>query len=197
MTSTRRLGTETSTTRTALMDAVEAVMREEGYGALTARSVAERAGLKHQLVYYYFQTIRDLLVATYERHIDRYLARIEAALSSPRPLHAFWAVHANAPDATLNMEFLALANHHQAIRERTVAFGEEVRRLGLKQMDTALRRPRGDADALTPFAVTMILSSVGSVLGLESAIGITGGHGETRRLIEWCIDRLEPEGPAT
>ena len=38
----RRLGSESSATRTALMDAVEAVMREDGYGALTARSVAEQ-----------------------------------------------------------------------------------------------------------------------------------------------------------
>ena len=94
MASKRRLGLETSKTRSALMDAVGNVMREDGYGALTARSVAERAGLKHQLVYYYFQTLEDLLIATYERHIERYLARIELALESEQPLHAFWQVHA-------------------------------------------------------------------------------------------------------
>src|SRR5206468_3276396 len=38
---TRRIGSENSVTRTALMDGVETVMRELGYGALTARSVAE------------------------------------------------------------------------------------------------------------------------------------------------------------
>ena len=42
MATKRRLGSESSATRSALMDAVEAVMREDGYGALTARSVAER-----------------------------------------------------------------------------------------------------------------------------------------------------------
>ena len=81
MATQRRFGAETSATRVALMDAVEQVMREDGYGSLTARSVAVRAGLKHQLVYYYFQTIEDLLVACYDRHIERYRSRIEEALS--------------------------------------------------------------------------------------------------------------------
>jgi len=171
------------------MDAVEAVMRKDGYGALTARSVADAAGLKHQLVYYYFQTLEDLLIATYERHIERYQARIEAAFSSPRPLHAFWQAHANPVDSVLNMEFLSLANHNEAVRERTIAFGEKVRQFGIKRLD-GLRQE--GSPTITPFAVTMVITAVGSILGLETAIGIGGGHEETRKLIEWCIDQLEP-----
>ena len=185
---TRRLGTETSATRARLMDAVETVMRGQGYGALTARSVAEAAGLKHQLVYYYFQTLDDLLIGTYERHIERYRARIEAALAGERPLHAFWQAHANPVDAVLNIEFLSLANHNEAIRAHTIAFGEEVRRLGLSRLEVLTQ---GSAPEITPFAVTMAIGAVGSILGLETAIGIAGGHAETRALIAWCIDQLE------
>lgn len=192
MVAKRRLGTESSATRAALMDAVETVMRAYGYGALTARKVAEAAGLKHQLVYYYFPTLDDLLLATYERHIARYLARIEEAFGAERPLHAFWHVHSDPVDATLNMEFLAMANHNEAIRARTVAFGEEIRRYGLERFDFPLVKPDSGESAINPFAVTMALTSIGSILGLETAIGITGGHAETRRLLEWCIDQLEP-----
>lgn len=183
------MGSETSETRAALMDAVERVMCEDGYGALTARSVAESAGLKHQLVYYYFQTLEDLLIATYERHIERYLARIEEAFAAERPLHAFWHVHADPVDATLNSEFLSMANHNEAIRTRTIEFGEHVRRIGLDRLEQRFRRP---GEAVSPFAVTMAITSIGSVLGLETAIGITGGHAETRAMIEWCIGQLEP-----
>jgi len=186
------MGSATSETRSALMDAVENVMREDGYGALTARSVAERAGLKHQLVYYYFQTLDDLLIAAYERHIEGYLARIEEALGAERPLHAFWSVHADPVDATLNSEFLSMANHNEAIRTRTVEFGEHVRRLGLGRLEDRFRKPHGGMEPVTPFAVTMAITSIGSILGLETAIGISGGHAETRALIEWCIDQLEP-----
>jgi len=192
MATKRRLGTETSISRAILMDAVEAVMREDGYGALTARSIAERAGLKHQLVYYYFQTLEDLLVATYERHIERYRTRIEDAMAAEFPLHAFWQVHANPVDAVLNMEFLSLANHNDAIRTHTATFGEDIRRLGLDRLQKLVPPPAPGIDAVTPFALTMVLSAVGSILGLETAIGIGGGHAETRRMIEWCIDELEP-----
>ena len=191
MASNRRLGAEGSATRAILMDGVEAVMREDGYGALTARSVAERAGLKHQLVYYYFPTLDDLLIATYERHIGRYLAGMEEAFKSDRPLHAFWRVHADPADATLNMEFLSMANHVEAIRVRTIEFGERVRRLGLDRLETLFHTPDAGKGVVNPFAVTMAISSIGSILGLETAIGISGGHAETRALIEWCIDQLE------
>lgn len=174
------------------MDAVESVMRAYGYGALTARKVAEQAGLKHQLVYYYFPTLDDLLIATYERHIARYMARIEVAFRSDRPLHAFWHVHSDPIDATLNMEFLAMANHNEAIRARTVAFGEDIRRYGLERLGFPLVKPESGKSAINPFAVTMALTSIGSILGLETAIGITGGHGEMLDLVEWCIDQLEP-----
>jgi hypothetical protein len=92
------------------------------------------------------------------------------------------------------MEFLSLANHSEPIRERTVAFGEKVRKLGLDRLEKLFRRPQLGGDVVSPFPVTMAISSVGSVLGLETAIGIAGGHKETRALIEWCIDQLEPDG---
>lgn len=194
MATTRRFGAVSSATRSALLDAVEAVMRDDGYGALTARSVAEKAGLKHQLVYYYFQTLDDLLIAAYERHIASYLERIEEALTTDAPLHAFWRVHANPPDATLNMEFLSMANHIPGIRARTIEFGEHVRRLGLGKMEGLIVRPALGMEAVTPFAVTMAITSIGSIMGLENAIGLSGGHAEMRAMMEWCIDQLEPGG---
>lgn len=188
----RRLGAESSATRTQLLDAVEAVMREDGYGALTARAVAERAGLKHQLVYYYFQTLEDLLVATYERHIERYNVQSIAALDSDRPLHAFWQVHSNPEDATLNTEFLSLANHNEAIRARTIEFGEKVRRLGLERLQDVIDR-RGLHDSpLTPIAMAQAIMAIGGSLAMETSIGIAGGHAETRALMEWCLGLIEP-----
>ena len=59
----RRIGAESSTTRQALLDAAEQVMREEGYAAVTSRRVAQRAGLKPQLVHYYFRTMDELFLA--------------------------------------------------------------------------------------------------------------------------------------
>lgn len=188
----RRMGLENSSSRAALMDGVEAVMREQGYAALTARSVAERAGLKHQLVYYYFQTMDDLLMATYQRHIGRVQERIEEAFRQPRPLHAFWEVCSNPRDARLNMEFMAMANHNEAIRAETVEFGERLRRIGLDQAAAQIDSSVIGAEVFSPFAVTQAISAIGSTVGLETTLGIHGGHAETRAMVEWWLNRLEP-----
>lgn len=192
----RRTGAESAVNRAALMDAVEAVMRADGYGALTARYVAKRADLKYHLVFYYFGTMDELLLATYRRHIGRYRETMEAALQSDRPLHASWAVHSD-PDAILNAEFLALANHNEAVRAETIAFGEQLRTMGLDLVALRMRVPPEGAENITPAAVLMAINHVGSLLALENAIGIKGAHEDIRRLINWCVDRLEPEAEAS
>ena len=187
----RRIGAESSATRAALMDAVEAVMREDGYAALTARRVAERAGLKHQLVFYYFENMDELLLAAYRRHIGRYRETMEQALRSDRPLHAFWAVNSDARDAALNMEFLAMSNHNEAVRAETVRFGEEFRRMGVEQVGRSMQAVP-TMGTLPPAGVLMAINYIGSLLALETAIGISGAHSEIRELVDWCVDRLEP-----
>jgi AcrR family transcriptional regulator len=186
------MGLENSSSRTALMDGVEAVMREDGYAALTARSVAERAGLKHQLVYYYFQTMDDLLMATYQRHIGRVQERTEQAFRAPRPLHAFWEACSNPSDARLNMEFMAMANHNEAIRAETIAFGEKLRRIGLEQAAARIEAAPIGREMFSPFALTQAIAAIGSTVGIEAALGIEGGHDETRAMVEWWLNKLEP-----
>lgn len=192
----RRMGLENSSSRTALMDGVEAVMREDGYAALTARSVAERAGLKHQLVYYYFQTMDDLLMATYQRHIGRVQERTEAAFRAPRPLHAFWEVSSNPHDARLNMEFMAMANHNDAIRAETIAFGEQLRKVGLEQVTAQIEAAPIGREMFSALALTQSIAAIGSTVGIEAALGIEGGHDETRAMVDWWLNRLEPEDEA-
>jgi AcrR family transcriptional regulator len=174
------------------MDGVEAVMRDDGYAALTARAVAERVGLKHQLVYYYFQTMDDLLLATYRRHIGRVQEQVERAFRQPRPLHAFWEVCSNPFDARLNMEFMAMANHNEAIRAETVAFGELIRRIGLAEVATRIDAAPIPRDTASPLAVTQAIAAIGSIMGLETTLGIRGSHAETRAMVEAWLDRLEP-----
>lgn len=192
MAATRRMGLENSSSRAALMDGVEAVMREDGYAALTARSVAERAGLKHQLVYYYFQTMDDLLMATYQRHIGRVEQQVEAAFRQPRPLHAFWEVCSNPHDARLNMEFMAMANHNDAIRAVTVDFGERLRRVGLDRAAAQIDAAPQGREMFSPLAVTQAIAAIGTTVGIETTLGIRGGHDETRAMVEWWLNKLEP-----
>jgi AcrR family transcriptional regulator len=187
------MGPENSATRSALLDAAEAVMREDGYAALSARSVAERAGLKHQLVYYYFRTMDDLLLAAYRRRTEKILVRLEEALSAERPLHAFWEVFCDPFDAALSFEYMAMSNHNETIRAETVVFGEQIRRIEAEKLSERLKLNSPDPKVVTPFAMTIAITCIAHLLGFESALGISGGHKDTRALVEWCLNQLEPE----
>jgi AcrR family transcriptional regulator len=191
---TRRRGAETSATRSALMDAVEALMREQGYAALSARSVAAKAGLKYQLVFYYFASMDELLLATYQRRTRRVLERTEAALASPCPLHALWKAASDPYDAALSIEYMAMSNHNQLIRGETVEFGERMRRLVVEQL--AGRVGGGpNAEVFTPFAITAALTLMGGILGFEEAVGLRGGHAEIEAMMAWALQQLEPGAP--
>ena len=63
--SPRRIGAEDSKRRAQLLEAAELLLLEEGYAAVTSRRVAAKAGLKPQLVHYYFRTMDDLFVAVF------------------------------------------------------------------------------------------------------------------------------------
>lgn len=189
----RRMGPETAAARTALMDAVEAVMREQGYAALSARSVAARAGLKYQIVFYYFVTMDDLLLTTYRRRTQTVLERTEQALNAERPLHAFWQASSEPFDAALSLEYIALSNHNPMIRAETIAFGEQIRSIVADKMSAQLGKVEPDRQVFTPLGITVGINLMGGILGFESAMGISGGHREVQTIVEWFLNRLEPD----
>jgi AcrR family transcriptional regulator len=185
------MGPQNAATRDLLIDALEAVMRDEGYGAVTSRRVAERAGVTQQALYYYFQTMDDLLLTAYRRRTERNLEKVEQALASDRPLHAFWRFSSDPIDATITMEYLALANHNEQIRRETIEFGERVRRL---EVDKMAERIQQSSDASSPFAVIMALTYIAHFLGFEATLGLRGGHKDIRLLVEGWLRQLEPVG---
>jgi len=188
------MGPKNAPTRAVLMDATEAVMQEEGYGAVTSRRVAERAGLNQQTVYYYFRTMDELLLATYRRRTQRVLQGVERAMASERPLHALWQTFSDPFDAALTMEYLALANHNSAIRLETIEFGERLRRVGLDKLALRARRAAPGGAAVTPLGVVVAITYIAHTLGFEATLGVRGGHKELRVLVEWCLRQLEPIG---
>ncbi|TMM15021.1 MAG: TetR/AcrR family transcriptional regulator [Actinobacteria bacterium] len=191
MASMRRIGSEDSKTRSALLDAAQALMLEEGYAAVTSRRVAARADLKPQLVHYYFRTMDDLFLALFRRGAERNLQRQERALASPRPLRALWAFSTEQAGTALTMEFTALANHRKAIREEIASYAERFRRHQAEALPPILENYGIDTDALPPLALLVLMTSVSQVLILEDALGVTAGHDETIAVVERFLSRYE------
>jgi AcrR family transcriptional regulator len=201
MTSTRRIGTEGSTTRAALLDAALALMVEEGYAAVTSRKVAARAGLKPQLVHYYFRTMDDLFLALVRRGAEVNLERQTAALASPQPLRALWELSTDPTGVVLTIELFALANHRKAIRAELVAYAERFRTKQAEAITEILERYGVDTGGFPPAAAPVVMTGLSRIMGLEAALGLTTGHVELQSLVEHWLDRFEgepvgsPDGP--
>jgi len=195
----RRIGAESSKTRALLLEAAERLMREEGYAAVTSRRLATKAGLKRQLVHYYFRTMDDLFLALWRRYAEKILLRQAQALSSSQPLHALWDHSSDAWDTSLYTEFCALANHRKAIRAELAQTGDRYRTMQLRALAQIVEDYGLESTVESPDALTMLITSVPRILVMEAQLGISGGHELTMRLAERWLARLEgPRGrPAT
>jgi TetR/AcrR family transcriptional regulator len=190
----RRIGTEQSKTRALLLDAAEHLMLEEGYAAVTSRRVAARAGLKPQLVHYYFRTMDDLFLAVYRRRAQQGFERQEQALASRQPLWALWEFSRDPRGTALSMEFVALANHRPVIRAEIAASAQLVRDRELRAFANVLSGYGIDAERLPPVVVAMFMSSVSRFLVIEAeTLGLHTGHEETVAFVEELLRRFEGE----
>ncbi|WP_166905558.1 TetR/AcrR family transcriptional regulator [Mycobacterium sp. DL440] len=193
MASARRIGAPDAKNRIVLLDAAEALMIEEGYVAVTSRRVAERAGLKPQLVHYYFRTMDDLFLAVFVRRAEEGLVAQAAALKSPQPLWALWRFSIDPSATRLTMEMTGLANHRKVLRAEIGRYAEMFRDAETKAIEGALRRYGVDASEVPPIVWTFIAASVSRVMVMEQALGMTAGHAEVLKFCEDWLRRLEGE----
>ena len=190
----RRNGAHDSETRTALLDAAEHLMLEEGYAAVTSRRVAAAAGLKPQLVHYYFRTMDDLFLALFLRRAEQGLERQARAFESEQPLWAVWELSRDPRGNALTMEFMALANHRKEIRAELAASAERYRSELRQGLEAVFERYGVRAGELPPLVCTVLLTSLSRVLVIEhETLGMTTGHAETLAFVEGLLHRLEGE----
>jgi AcrR family transcriptional regulator len=189
--SARRIGAPDAKNRSVLLDAAQQLMLEEGYAAVTSRRVAEKAGLKHQLVHYYFRSMDELFSAIFRRRAEVGLERQAEILKSPQPLWALWKFHTKSPDTVLTMEFAALANHRKALRAEIAYYAERFREEQSKAVATVLERYGVDPEELPPVVALVLMTGVSQVLVIEKALGMSAGHAETVEIVERYLRRLE------
>jgi len=191
-TSSRRIGAADSKTRERLVNAAEQLLLEEGYAAVTSRRVAATAGLKPQLVHYYFRTMDDLFLEVYRRRADEGFLRFERAIAADCSLRTLWRLNADPRGAAFSIEFVALANHRKAIRAEIAGYAERFRAAQLEALTAALAADGLAADQLPPVVALVLMTGLTQVLSLEKALGMTAGHEATIEYAERLIARLEP-----
>jgi AcrR family transcriptional regulator len=185
----RRMGPPGSETWHAMLDGAEAILREEGHAALTSRRVAEQVGVKQRLVYYYFHTMDDLVVAMFRRLAERELARLEEACAAPRPLRELWRACIHTTDARLVSEFMALAHRIEGLAAEVIGYVEASRRL----QAAALAKATGARGGLAPEGLALMAASIALTLTREAELGIELGHDALIGAIEQFLGAIEPQ----
>ena len=186
------MGPPGSATWNLILDGAEAILRDEGYAALTSRRIAERIGIQQRLVYYYFLTMDDIVVEAFQRLARRELERLETALRSERPLHEVWEICIHTSDARLISEFMALANRSDGVRKEVIEYIERTRALQAEALTRAAKLGGGPLASLPPVAVTFMATSFALALNREAQLGIAMGHREIEDLIAGGLAALEP-----
>ena len=187
----RRMGVEGAKNRTRLVEATEQLLRDKGYAAISARQVADKAGLKPQLLYYYFHTIDDLILAVVRAITDKRLERFEQALASPKPLRALWELNSNPSNAILSTQLISLAGHRETIRVEIVRAARHFRTLQIAAVSRLLTQRGVDQEAYPAAAIVTIVAALGRTLVTDTALDVSMGYAEAVKLVERGLQYLE------
>lgn len=182
-----------SRSRLKLIEAAYDLLGEEGYQAFSARRVAQKAGLKPQLVHYYFRSMEELVVAVFQRSTARYFRLHDEALSSRNPVRALWALNSNLPEGKRMTEYVALGKVYPALRTAMREAGESFRQMQIEAMERiyAERGLHGEME-IGPSGLVLLMSAVARNFVIEGEAGVTLAHDEVRTFIARLLDRFDP-----
>lgn len=175
-----------------MLEAADQLIRDEGYASVSTRRVAARAGLKPSLVHYYFPTTDDLLLAMSRRGADESDRMIAEALESDDPVRALWRFLTDPSRLAIALEFMALANHREAVRIHMAEHCEAMRSREVEAFTRLLGERLAGADGCAPAGLSVVLAGIGRALVMEGGLGVTSGHEEARAFVEQWLDRLAP-----
>lgn len=191
MAAQRRIAAPDAKNRTLLLDAAEELMLEKGYAAVTSRRIADKAGLKSQLVHYYFRTMDELFLAMFRRRAEEGLKHQRELLDSERPLRGLWEFNTETSSSAFTMEITSLARHREEFRAEVRRYSERFRAAQLEVVAAVMERYKIPREVCTPAALAMIMTAIGRIMSMEENLGFSLGHKETVEFMERYLDQLE------
>ena len=163
---------------------------------MTSRRVAAEAGVKPQLVHYYFRTMDDLFLEVYRRRAEEGIERFARALDVHRSLRTVWRFGTDLRGAAFSIEFVAVAKHRTTIRDEIARYARRFREMQLEAITAILDDHGVPPDTCPPMVVLLAMTGVSQVMALEAALGVTDGHREMMDFVDGWIDGGRPLGSA-
>jgi AcrR family transcriptional regulator len=177
----------------AILDGAESLLVEVGYAAITTRNLAQRAGVNHGLVHYYFGSMDEVFLQVLERYTARLTARQRALYAADVPFIEKWRTamrhlvdSQEAGYQKIWFELQAMAWNHPEMRARVGRNLDEWQAVLAPAFRDGMRELGVDARRYPVDAVVALVLTFNQGVILERLLGADSGH---RQLLD-MIDRL-------
>jgi AcrR family transcriptional regulator len=181
----------------ALLDAAEQLLSEIGYAAITTRKLAERAGVNHGLVHYYFGSMEDLLLRVVERFTDALVERQREMYAAQTPFVDKWRQAMQFLDDDSDsgyhkiwFELQALGWNNDDVRERLQSVHKRWMDVVTPAFETGLAELGVDPELYPTKAVVSLVVTFNQGIVVERLSGVDTGHRELLRMIDAMVERL-------
>jgi AcrR family transcriptional regulator len=180
----------------ALLAAAESLLVEVGYAGITVRKLAERAGVNHGLVHYYFGSMQDLLLRVLDRFTDGLVERQRAMYAADVPFIDKWRQAMRFLDEDSGsgyhkiwFELQVMGWNDEVVRERL----QQVHRRWVDVVAAAFERGLPelgiDPELYPTKAVVSLVVTFNQGIMLERLTGVDSGHAELLRMIDRFLER--------
>jgi AcrR family transcriptional regulator len=184
----------------AFLDAAERLLIREGAAGISTRQLAREAGQNHGLVHYYFGSVDELLLQTFERFTDRVLDRQRAMYETDTRFAEKWRTAMGFIDEDLDSgypkvwaEMEALAWDRPELRERLRAVNDQWRSLLRDALTEAIDEYGLDESRFSAEALAALVMQFQKGMLNERLLGIDRGHEELLSAIDGWLGSLSKE----
>ena len=184
----------------ALLSAAESLLVEVGHAGITVRKLAERAGVNHGLVHYYFGSMQDLLLRVVERFTDGLIERQRAMYAADVPFLEKWRTAMSFLDEDADsgyqkvwFELQALGWNDAAVRERLQKVHQQWVDVLRPAFDAGLAELDVDRTLYPTDAVVSLVMTFNEGIMVERLAGIDTGHRHLLTMIDAMLQRLGSE----
>jgi AcrR family transcriptional regulator len=181
----------------ALLDAAEEMLVEVGYAGITTRKLAERAGVNHGLVHYYFGSMEDLLLRVVQRFTDGLITRQKAMYDADGPFIDKWRQAMRFLDEDTDsgyhkvwLEMQAMGWNEPTVREHLADVHRQWLGVVLPAFEKGLAELGVDRRRYPAKAIVSLVVTFNQGIMLERLSGVDSGHRELLRMVDRTLERL-------
>jgi AcrR family transcriptional regulator len=182
----------------SLLDAAEALLVEVGYASITVRRLAERAGVNHGLVHYYFGSMEEVFLQTLERFTDRLVARQQELYAAEIPFGQKWrtAMGYLTDDFESGyqkvwLELQAMSWNDAELRGRVAAVLERWIGVLRPAFAAGFEELGVDTERFPPDAIVALVATFNQGMMLERLTGADSGHALLLDAIDQWVRSME------